>query len=129
MQEPDKEVDDLANAVIGAAIEVHRVLGPGYLESVYEGALAIELALRGMPFERQKPINVEYKGHTVGEGRLDLLVGGKLIVELKAIDAFAPVHTAQIFSYLKTMNLSLGLLINFNVALLRHGLKRVVFSS
>lgn len=128
MQEPGKDIDDLANAVIGAAIEVHRVLGPGYLESIYEEALAVELALRGMPFERQKPINVEYKGHAVGEGRLDLLVNGKLIVELKAVDAFAPIHTAQILSYLKTMNLPLGLLINFNVILLKHGLKRVVFS-
>ena len=129
MREPGKEIDDLANAVIGAAIEVHRVLGPGYLESVYERALEVELELRGMPFERQKPINVEYKGHAVGEGRLDLLFGGKLIVELKAVDAFAPIHTAQVMSYLKTMRLSLGLLINFNVPLLKHGIKRVILSS
>jgi GxxExxY protein len=129
MREPGKEIDDLANAVIGAAIEVHRVLGPGYLESVYEAALAVELKLRGMAFEMQKPISVEYKGHAVGEGRLDLLVGGKLVVELKAIDALAPIHTAQVMSYLKTLNLPLGLLINFNVPLLKHGIKRVVLSS
>jgi len=129
MREPDKEIDDLANAVIGAAIEVHRVLGPGYLESVYEEALAIEFELRGISFERQKPIRVDYKGRGVGEGRLDLLVGGRLIVELKAVDAFAPIHTAQVMSYLKTMNLPLGLLINFNVPLLKHGIKRVILSS
>lgn len=129
MREPGKEIDDLANAVIGAAIEVHRVLGPGYLESVYEEALAIELKLRTISFERQKPIGVEYKGHAVGEGRLDLLIGGMLIVELKAVDAFAPIHTAQVMSYLKTMNVPLGLLVNFNVPLLKQGIKRVILSS
>ena len=129
MREPGKEIDDLANAVIGAAIEVHRILGPGYLESVYEEALAVELGLRGLSFERQRPMGVEYKGHTVGQGRLDLLVGGKLIVELKAVDALAPIHTAQVMSYLKTLRFPLGLLINFNVPLLKHGIKRVVLSS
>ena len=129
MIEPDKEVDALASAVIGAAIEVHRVLGPGYLESVYEEALAVELELRGIEFERQKLVSVSYKGHTVGEGRLDLLVGGRLIVELKAVDALAPIHTAQVMSYLKTLTLPLGLLINFNVPLLKHGIKRVILSS
>lgn len=129
MTEPDKATDDLASAVIGAAIEVHRVLGPGYLESVYEEALAVELKLRGIAFERQKAISVEYKEHTVGEGRLDLLVGNRLVVELKAVDAFAPIHTAQVMSYLKTLNLPLGLLINFNVPLLKHGIKRVILSS
>lgn len=129
MREPGKEVDDLANAVIGAAIEVHRIPGPGYLESVYEEALAVELELRSIAFERQKPINVEYKGHGVGEGRLDLLVGGKLIVELKAVEALAPIHIAQVMSYLKTLSLPLGLLINFKVPLLKQGIKRVVLSS
>lgn len=129
LREPDREIDDLANAVIGAAIEVHRILGPGYLESVYEEALAVEMELRRMPFERQKPIAVAYKGRAVGEGRFDLLIGGKLIVELKAVDALAPIHTAQVMSYLKTMTLPLGLLINFNVPLLKQGIKRVVLSS
>lgn len=129
VREPDKDIDDLANAVIGAAIEVHRTLGPGYLESVYEEALAVELRLRGIGFERQKTINVDYKGYAVGEGRLDLLVEGSLIVELKAVDALAPIHTAQVISYLKTFNLPLGLLINFNVPLLKHGIQRVVLSS
>ena len=109
-------------------IEVHRHLGPGYLESVYEEALAIELDLRGLPFERQKPIGVGYKGHIVGQGRLDLLVGDCLIVELKAVDTFAPIHRAQVISYIKTTGLHLGLLINFNVQLLRDGVQRVVLS-
>jgi GxxExxY protein len=128
-REPDKETDGLAAAVIGAAIEVHRVLGPGYLESVYEEALAIELGLQHFPFERQRPITVKYKKHPVGEGRLDFLAGGRLIVELKAVDALAPIHTAQVISYLKTLSLPLGLLINFNVPLLKQGIKRVILSS
>jgi GxxExxY protein len=127
-KEPDKEVDDLARRVIGAAIEVHRHLGPGYLESVYEEALAVELGLRGIPFERQKPVVVDYKGHGVGQGRLDLLVGDCLIVELKTVDAFAPIHRAQVISYLKTTGLCLGLLINFKVRQLKDGVRRVVLS-
>jgi len=129
IREPDKETDHLTTAVIGSAIEVHRVLGPGYLESVYEQALAIELELRSILYERQKPISVDYKNHLVGDGRLDFLVGGRLIVELKAVDALAPIHAAQVMSYLKTMNLPLGLLINFNVPLLKHGIKRIILSS
>ncbi len=129
MREPDREIDDLANAVIGAAIEVHRILGPGYLECVYEEALAVELSLCKIPFERQKPIGVDYKGHPVGEGRLDLLVAANLVVELKAVDALAPIHIAQVMSYLKTLSLPLGLLINFKVPLLKQGIKRVVLSS
>ena len=127
-QEPDQETDRLATAVIGAAIEVHRILGPGYLESIYEGALAVELELRGVPFERQKPVCVAYKGHKIGEGRLDVLAGDKLIVELKTVDGLAPIHTAQVMSYLKAMNLPLGLLINFNVPVLRYGIRRVIRS-
>ena len=99
--EPDGLVDAFARTVIGAAIEVHRHLGPGYLESVYEEALAIEFALRDLPFERQKPIAVDYKGHTVGQARVDFLVGNSLVVELKAIEILLPIHTAQMISYLK----------------------------
>ena len=127
-REPDKKTDELAKAVIGAAIEVHRVLGPGYLENVYEEALAVELNLRGVAFERQKGMSVDYKGHAVGEGRLDLLVDGCLIVELKEVEALAPIHTAQVISYLKATQLPLGLLINFNVPLLKEGIKRVILS-
>ncbi|MDF1552155.1 MAG: GxxExxY protein [Deferrisomatales bacterium] len=124
--EPGEQCDAIAKVVIGAAIEVHRVLGPGFLESVYEEALAHEFGLRGIAFERQAPVAVNYKGHPVGEGRLDLLVGGVLIVELKAVDQLAPIHHAQLLSYLKATGLSLGLLINFKVPVLKRGIKRVV---
>lgn len=127
-EEPSKRVDDLAYAVIGAAIEVHRHLGPGYLESVYQQAMEIELTLRQIPFERQKGVGVEYKGTMVGEGKLDLLVGEELIVELKAVESLAPVHKAQVISYLKQTGLHLGLLINFNVVVLKDGIQRVVRS-
>jgi len=128
MREPSAELDRLAHAVIGAAIEVHRLLGPGFLESVYEEALCVELQLRGIPFTRQPIVSVDYKNHIVGEGRLDLLVGDVLIVELKAVDALAPIHTAQVISYLKTTGHQLGLLINFNVPVLRGGIKRIILS-
>jgi GxxExxY protein len=128
MQEPSTSVDELAHAVIGAAIEVHRVLGPGYLERVYEEALALEMTARGVGFERQKPIAVLYKGHAVGASQLDFLVGGQLVVELKTVECFAEIHKAQLISYLKATGHSLGLLINFNVTLLKNGVKRVVLS-
>lgn len=127
-REPRKELDRLAHAVIGAAIEVHRLLGPGFLESVYEEALCVELRLRGISFVSQPVMAVDYKGHIVGESRLDLLVGDSLIVELKAIDALAPIHTAQVISYLKATGHQLGLLINFNVSVLKDGIKRIVLS-
>jgi len=121
----DERTEKLSHDVIGAAIEVHRVLGPGYLEMVYEQALALELAGRGVPFARQAIIDVEYKGQRIGEGRLDFLVGGVLIVELKATEALAPVHQAQVISYLKATGCRLGLLINFNVPILKEGIKRI----
>jgi GxxExxY protein len=127
-REPDERLDRLAHAVIGAAIEVHRLLGPGYLESVYQAALGVELTLRGIPFEAQRPVGITYKGHPVGDGYLDFLVDGILIVELKAVDALADVHKAQVISYLKATQLHLGLLINFNVPILKQGLKRVILS-
>ena len=126
--EPNQRVDRLAREVIGAAIEVHRHLGPGFLESVYEEALVIELTLRGIPFERQRPVPVSYKERNVGEGRVDLLVVQELLVELKAVEALAPIHKAQVISYLKAMGIHLGLLINFNVPVLRAGIQRVVLS-
>jgi GxxExxY protein len=128
-EEPSKGIDELAHKVIGAAIEVHRMLGPGYLESVYEEALVVEFGILGIPFERQKVLTIEYKGHTLAESRMDLLVGGCLLVELKAVDALAPIHTAQVISYLKALRLPLGLLINFNVPNLKSATKRVVLSS
>ncbi len=126
--EPSSELDELAQEVIGAAIEVHRHLGPGYLEGVYEEALAIELRSRCIPFERQMPISLDYKGHKVGEGRLDVLVNGELLVELKAVEALVPVHKAQVISYLKATGLHLALLIDFNVPALRAGIRRIVLS-
>ena len=128
MREPGEEVDRLAYAVNGAAIEVHRVLGPGFRESTYEEALCVELALRGIPFARQVTVTLDYQGHTVGEGRLDLLIGGALIVELKAVDKLDDIHTAQVISYLKATGHRLGLLLNFNVPALKDGMKRVVVS-
>ena len=126
--EPSEEVDRLAHSVIGAAIEVHRHLGPGYLESVYEEALAVELSLREVAFQRQKSVAVEYKGRSVGEGRSDFLIDNLLIVELKTVDALAGIHKAQVISYLKATRLQLGLLINFNVSVLKDGIKRVVLT-
>ena len=127
-KEPSKELDKLAREVIGAALEVHRTLGPGFLESVYEEALCIELDKRGIAFERQVEVSIKYKGHAVGKGRLDLLIENKLIVELKTVESFAPIHQAQVISYLKATGLSLGLLINFKVTLLKQGIKRVVLT-
>lgn len=128
-KEPSKEVDDLARLVIGAAIEVHRILGPGYVESVYEKALRIEFDERKILHENQLTINVEYKEKPVGRGRLDFLVGKKLPVEIKAVSGLLPIHQAQLISYLKMTGLQLGLLINFNVPLLKLGIKRVIFNA
>jgi GxxExxY protein len=124
--EPGEQVNQLAHAVIGAAIEVHRLLGPGHAESVYEEALCIEFQLRSIPYERQKLVHIVYKGTRVGETRLDILVGGLLVVELKSVETLAPVHMAQIISYLRATSNKLGLLINFNVAVLKDGIKRVI---
>ncbi len=128
-KEPGAELDLLAHKVIGAAIAVHRALGPGFLESVYEEAICVELDFQTVPFERQFKIAVQYRGHAVGEGRLDLLVAKALPVELKAVEAIAPIHQAQMLSYLKMTGLQLGLLINFNVPVLKQGTKRVVLTS
>ena len=127
--EPSREIDKLAQKVIGAALEVHRALGPGYQESIYEEALAFELTRMDVHFERQKSFRVDYRGHPVGEGRVDLLVDGKLVVELKAIERLQPVHKAQVISYLKATTCQVGLLINFNESLLRSGIRRVIFSN
>jgi GxxExxY protein len=119
------QLNRITRDVIGAAIEVHRTLGPGHLESVYENALIIELAERGIPFEAQFPVSIYYKNHLVGTGKVDLLVGDLAIVEIKAVEALAPIHTAQLISYLKITGKRLGLLINFNVRVLKDGIKRV----
>ena len=124
--EPGAELDRLAHEVIGAAIEVHRMLGPGLPESVYEEALCVELGLRGLSFVRQPAVDLSYKGHPIGKGRLDLLVGGALVVELKAVEALTEVCRAQVISYLKMTGHHLALLIDFNVARLKDGIKRIV---
>jgi GxxExxY protein len=121
--QPDEE---LAHKVIGAAIEVHRHLGPGFLECVYERAMEYELKSQGLQVECQQEIVVAYKDLLIEGQRLDLRVGQRVIVELKAVDRLAPIHEAQLLSYLKATGLRLGLLINFNVTLLKEGLKRLV---
>jgi GxxExxY protein len=127
-REPEAETDELARAVIGAAIEVHRHLGPGFLEDVYEEALCVELRLRQIAFVQQKAVKVEYKGEYVGEGRLDLLVGDRLVVELKAVKAVAPIEVARVISYLKATGRQLALLVNFHVPTLKDGIQRIVRS-
>jgi GxxExxY protein len=120
------EDEELAHKIIGAAIEVHRLLGPGFIESVYECALCHELALRGVPCEQQVRLVVPYKDIEITGQRLDVLVGGRVIVDLKAVEAIAPIHQAKLLSYLKTTGLRLGLIINFKVLVLKDGIKRVV---
>lgn len=127
-REPDAETDEIARAVIGAALEVHRHLGPGFLENIYESALVSELQSRRIPFERQKAVRLLYKNQPVGLHRLDLLVADRVIVELKAVEAMAPIHFAQMVSYLAATGLPLGLLLNFHVPMLRHGIHRIVRS-
>jgi GxxExxY protein len=122
-----EEKDPVTAAVIAAAIEVHRHLGPGLLESIYERALCHELHLRAVPFEGQRPVAVNYKGVDLGDDlRLDVVVSDQVVVELKAVDKLLPIHEAQLITYLKLTGLHVGLLINFNVRLLKEGIKRIV---
>lgn len=118
------EWGDLTRNVIAAAIEVHSWLGPGQLEHMYEEAMAVELGLKRLQFERQRPIRMKYKGVAIGDLRLDLVVERLLVVELKAIEAVAPVHVAQPTSYLRSADLPLGLLINFSHVRLIDGVSR-----
>jgi GxxExxY protein len=126
--EPSEEVNALSRLVIGAALEVHTHLGPGFVEHVYESALERELEARGIAFKRQCILPIHYKGDVVAEAKLDLLVGNLLVVELKSVEALKPIHNAQVLSYLRAGELELGLLINFNVMLLRDGIRRVVWT-
>ena len=122
-----KEEDIFSKEIIGAAIEVHRHLGPGLLESTYEECMSHELNLRGLSFERQKPLALTYKGKNLDCGyRLDIIVEGLVILELKAVDRIEPIHEAQLLTYLKLSSLKLGILINFNVPVLKNGIKRIV---
>lgn len=122
-------VNRITGDVIGAAIEVHRCLGPGLLESAYHECLARELVLRQIPFEREGPLPLEYKGIQLECGyRVDLLVARVVVVEIKAVEAIAPVHEAQLITYLRLGGWKVGLLINFNVVLLKNGICRRVLA-
>jgi GxxExxY protein len=122
-----KKLNELTEAIIGAAMEVHRSLGPGLLESTYEMCLCQELSHLGIPFERQVPIPVEYKGVKLDCGyRADIVIEGTILLEIKAIDSLLPIHDAQLLTYLRLGGWQIGLLINFNVELLKHGLRRRV---
>ena len=122
----DEATEQLAKAVIEAVIEVRRHVKLGMPENVYKLALSHELKLRGIDHETEFPVAVLYKGVKVGEGFIDLLVGKRLVVELKAVEALSEVHRAQVIGYLQATGLQLGLLINFNVAQIRNGIKRVI---
>jgi GxxExxY protein len=123
----NEELNKLTEGIIGAAIAVHRELGPGLLESAYEACLEFELIDRGYRVERQKELPVVYRSVKVDCGyRLDLLVEDKVVIELKAVDALAPIHDAQLISYLKLSGKKVGLLINFNVVQLTKGIRRKV---
>jgi len=122
-----KNLNELTDAIIGAAMEVHRTLGPGLLESTYEMCLCRELSIRGITFERQVPIPVEYKGVKLDCGyRADIVVDETILIEIKAVDSVLSIHDAQLLSYLKLGGWKIGLFINFNVELLKHGLRRRV---
>ena len=123
----DEDRDPLTQRVIGAAIEVHRELGPGLLESVYQRAMEIELRLQGVAFVPQKPLPVCYKGFPLGDDMfMDFVVEDRLVVELKAVETLTGVHEAQLLTYLKLSKIHTGLLLNFNAKLLKNGLKRMV---
>lgn len=120
------DINQLTGAIIGAAIEVHKALGPGLLENIYEECLCIELGIRNIPFERQKEIDIKYKDINLdSKYRIDILVNESVIVELKACDELLPIHEAQLLTYLKLTGLEVGLLINFNVPVLKDGIKRM----
>jgi len=120
------ELNALSEKIIGCAIEVHRELGPGLLESAYETALCIELQTAGLAVKRQVGVPLYYKGELISEHRPDLIVGNQVVVEIKSIARFEPVHTAVMLTYLRVTGLHAGLLLNFNTAFLNQGIKRVM---
>jgi GxxExxY protein len=120
-------INKLSSRIIGAAIEVHKTLGPGLLESAYEDCLCHELSIQGLLFEKQKPLPVVYKGKKLDCGyRLDIVVEKAVIIELKSCETIEPIHKAQLLTYLKLSGLNLGLILNFNVPLMRDGIVRIV---
>jgi GxxExxY protein len=121
------DINNLTSQIIGAAIEVHKALGPGLLESAYEECLCCELGLRNIGYQRQMPIAVQYKGTNLDCGyRLDILVENVIILEIKSCDSLVPIHEAQLLTYLKLTGIKIGLLINFNILILKNGIKRIV---
>ena len=122
-------VNDLTRVIIGAAIEVHRTLGPGLLESAYHLCLARELEIHGVPFKFKWPLPLEYKGLRLRKGyEMDLLVDESVIVEVKSVVAVAPIHEAQLLTYMRLANVKVGLLMNFNEVVLKHGIRRRVLN-
>lgn len=118
---------ELTDKIIASAIEVHRHLGPGLLESTYEDCICLELEIRGISFERQKPLPLTYKGRQISSKyRMDLVVAGKVVIELKCVETIAPVHEAQLLTYLRLSKLRVGFILNFYVPLMRDGIKRFV---
>ena len=123
----DEEWSEITGTIIDAGLKVHKILGPGLLESAYEHCLCHELSLRNIPVQRQVPLPIAYEGTNLDAGyRLDLLVANRIIVEVKAVEKILPVHEAQLLTYLKLSGHRIGLLLNFNVPLFKHGLKRFV---
>jgi GxxExxY protein len=127
--EPSEELNAWSGRVVGAAIEVHRHLGPCYVERVYGNALAAELHALAVPFRREVPVEARYKGLVVGHGQLDFLVADRIVVELKAVEQLLPIHTTQLLYYLRAARAPLGLLLNFHAPTLKKGLVRVVNSA
>jgi GxxExxY protein len=122
-----EETESIARQVVDAAFKIHSALGPGLLESVYETCLCIELKKRDIRYEKQVSIPILYEGISVEPGlRLDLLVGGRVVVELKSVERLLPVHDSQILTYLKLARIRLGLLLNFNVVLMKQGIRRII---
>jgi GxxExxY protein len=129
MTEPSAPANEAARIVVDAALAVHRTLGPGLLESAYEHCLAHELVVRGVPVQRQVMLPVAYRDTTVDAGyRIDLLADDLVIVEIKTVEHLLPVHEAQVLTYLKLSRRPIALLLNFNVTLLKHGIRRLVHS-
>jgi GxxExxY protein len=118
--------EHIVERIIGCALEVHRELGPGYLEKLYHTAMRIELGLQGLQYRAELPLGISYKGHALHGQRIDLIVESLVVVEVKAVARLEPIHESQVVSYLRSTNARVGLLINFNTRLLRGGLKRVV---
>ena len=123
----DRETENLAAELVDAALKVHRTLGPGLLETVYEACLCQELYLRKIPFKRQVSVPIIYEGVTLDAGlRLDVVVADRIVVEIKAVERLIPLFDAQVLTYLKLTGMELGLLINFNVSLIKNGIRRIV---